>query len=78
MKVAGRTAVAVVALWACLPLAHAARAPSVRDLVRQVRLSDPQLSPDGRTAALVEARAELESDEFQSEIVLVDVPGGNI
>ena len=60
MKAAGKTAAAAVALWACASLAPAAQAPSVRDLVRQVHLSDPQLSPDGRTVAMVEGRADLE------------------
>ena len=46
---------------------------AVRDLARIVKLSDPHLSPDGGTVAVVETRADLESDECQSEIVLVDV-----
>jgi dipeptidyl aminopeptidase/acylaminoacyl peptidase len=78
MKVAGNTAAAALALWACASLAPAAQAPSVRDLIRQVHLSDPQLSPDGRTVAMVEARADLESDEFYTEVVLVDVPDGRV
>ena len=63
-------------LWVCAGAAGAAQAPTVRDLLRQVRLSDPQLSPDGRTVAVVEARADLESDEYRSEILLVGIPGG--
>jgi len=78
MKAAGKTAAAAVALWACASLAPAAQAPSVRDLIRQVHLSDPQLSPDGRTVAMVEGRADLESDEFYTEVVLVDVPDGRV
>lgn len=56
----------------------AAQSASVRDLARQVRLADPHLSPDGQTVALVETRADLESDEFRSEIVLVEVATGRI
>ena len=41
-------AVAVVALWSCTMSTQAAQTPSVRDLARLVRLSDPQLSPDAR------------------------------
>ncbi|HLJ36778.1 MAG TPA: S9 family peptidase [Steroidobacteraceae bacterium] len=78
MKAAGKTAAAAVALWACASLAPAAQAPSVRDLIRQVHLSDPQLSPDGRTVAMVEGRADLESDEFYTEVVLVDMPDGRV
>jgi dipeptidyl aminopeptidase/acylaminoacyl peptidase len=60
----------------CATTASAAQAPTLRDLVRQVRLSDPRLAPDGRTVAVVESRADLESDEYRSEILLVEVPGG--
>lgn len=76
MKSILRLAAAAASLWACASVTPAAQAPTVRDLVRQVRLADPQLSPDGRTVAVVETRADLESDEFRSEIVLVDVASG--
>jgi dipeptidyl aminopeptidase/acylaminoacyl peptidase len=79
MKVTGGVAAAAaVGLLACATAAPAAQAPSVRDVARQVRLSDPQLSPDGKTVALVETRADLDSDEFRSEIMLIDVPDGHI
>jgi dipeptidyl aminopeptidase/acylaminoacyl peptidase len=77
MYAASRSAAAIVALWACVGVAQAGQ-PSVRDLPRQVRLSDPRLSPDGKTVAVVEARADLESDEFRTEILLVDVASGAI
>ena len=41
-------AAAVVGLWFCTTPTQAAQSPSVRDLARLVRLSDPQLSPDAR------------------------------
>ena len=50
--------------------AEAAGAPTPRDLARIVRLADPHFSPDGKTIAVVESRADLESDEFRSEILL--------
>ena len=78
MRVTTRVAAAAVGLWACAGVAAAAQAPSVRDVLRQVRLSDPQLSPDGRTIAVVETRADLDSDEFRSEIELVDLASGNV
>ena len=71
------TAIAVV-LLSSASAATAAQSASVRDLVRQVRLADPHLSPDGQTVALVETRADLESDEFRSEIVLVEVATSRI
>lgn len=78
MKVTTRAAATAAGLWACAGIALAAQAPGVRDLLRQVRLSDPQLAPDGRMVALVETRADLESDEFHSEIVVVALPGGEL
>ena len=45
------------------------------DLARVVKLSDPQIAPDGHTVAVVEQRADLTDDEFRTEIVLVDVAG---
>src|SRR5215472_4419862 len=78
MKATAGVAAAAAVLVASVTVAHAAQAPTVRDLVRQVRLADPQLSPDGRTVAVVETRADLESDEFRSEIVLVEVASGAI
>jgi dipeptidyl aminopeptidase/acylaminoacyl peptidase len=71
-------AAGAVALWLGTLPAPAAQTPSLRDIARQVRLSDPQLSPDGTTIAVVETRADLESDEFRSEIMLVEVSSGHI
>ena len=45
---------------------------SIRDNVRVVRLADPHFAPDGKNIALVETRADLSSDEYRSEIILVD------
>ncbi|MDE2357337.1 MAG: S9 family peptidase, partial [Alphaproteobacteria bacterium] len=50
-----------------------AEAPTVRDLARTVRLSDPHVSPDGKTIAFVESRADLDADVFKTEIWLADV-----
>ena len=65
-------------ILSCASVAMAAQSASVRDLVRQVRLADPHLSPDGKTIAVVETRADLESDEFHSEIILVELATGRI
>jgi dipeptidyl aminopeptidase/acylaminoacyl peptidase len=53
-----------------------ARTPTVRDLVRTVRVSDPHFSPDGKMLVYVETRASLDSDEYESEIDLISVPDG--
>ncbi len=46
------------------------------DLARVVGLSALQFSPDGKTIALVESHANLDEDEYRTEIVLVDVASG--
>jgi dipeptidyl aminopeptidase/acylaminoacyl peptidase len=40
---------------------------------RIVRMSDPQISPDGRTIALSVSRANFEENRFDADLVLVDV-----
>ena len=43
------------------------------DLPKVVRIADPQISPDGRTIAVVVARANLKEDRYDAEVDLVDV-----
>ena len=47
--------------------------PTVRDLVRIVRLSGPQVSPDGKSVIFVESHANLEEDQFTAELYLMDL-----
>jgi len=63
----------VFALLVLAPVIAATAPVNVHDLLRIVRLSDPRFSPDGKTIALVETRAHVDTDEYQSEIILVDV-----
>lgn len=46
---------------------------SPNDLPRIVRVADPQISPDGRTIAIVVSRANLKEDRYDPEIDFVDV-----
>src|SRR5205823_4481884 len=48
----------------------------VDDILRAVSVSDPQISPDGRSIACVVSRPNAAEDRFDSEIVLVDVASG--
>ncbi len=73
MTIRAARGMVVLALLSLLPIWGEARTAAVRDLARTVRLADPHFSPDGKTVALIEMRADLDSDEFQSEILLVDV-----
>ncbi len=60
-----------------LSLLAGAAAPAERfDLVQNgkiVRLSDPQISPDGRSVVVVVSRANYEENRYDVEVVLVDV-----
>lgn len=64
----------VVLLLLTVALASAqARHFSAEDLPKIVRLTDPQISPDGKTIALVIARANLKEDRYDTEIGFVDI-----
>jgi dipeptidyl aminopeptidase/acylaminoacyl peptidase len=76
MKPICTVAALAAGLCVCASAASAPQAPTLRDLVRQVRLSDPHLAPDGHTVVAVESRADTESDEYRSELVLIEIPGG--
>ena len=43
------------------------------DLSKVVRITEPQIAPDGKSVAIVVARANLKDDRWDAEIVLVDV-----
>jgi dipeptidyl aminopeptidase/acylaminoacyl peptidase len=70
MRAAARIAFALLMLT---PVIAATAPVSVHDILRIVRLADPRFSPDGKTVALVETRAHVDTDEYLSEIILVDV-----
>jgi dipeptidyl aminopeptidase/acylaminoacyl peptidase len=46
------------------------------DVGKIVRVADPQLSPDGKSIALVVSRPNLAQDRYDSSLVLVDVASG--
>ena len=67
------------------PLAHAASAASetgqtpltVEDLVRLKRLSDPQVSPDGRYVAFVLRETDIDADKGRTDLWLLDLRAKN-
>ncbi|HET7458637.1 MAG TPA: S9 family peptidase [Gemmatimonadaceae bacterium] len=70
-------AAAVAATPGAAPRAGAAaRAFDLADLGRIVRVADPQISPDGRSIAVVVSRADFDVDRWMPELVLVDVATG--
>lgn len=46
------------------------------DVRSLVRLTDPQISPDGRTVLVMVSRADYDANEFRTELVAVDVTTG--
>ena len=68
---------AISLLLLALPAAWAQRAPfDVQALMRVARISDPQLSPDGRMVAFTVQRIELEDNTRPSQIYVVPLAGG--
>jgi dipeptidyl aminopeptidase/acylaminoacyl peptidase len=63
-----------------LGVASAARATNapftVEDLVRLKRLSDPQLSPDGRQVAFVQRETDLDANKGRTSLWLLDLTPG--
>src|SRR5262245_38230336 len=53
------------------------RRMQLEDLSRVVRVSDPQVSPDGKSIVIVVARANYEENRYDSDLVLVDIATGN-
>ena len=74
------TLAAVVACAVAVSLASTANAsaPTLRDLARTVRISDPHVSPDGERVIFVESRASLDEDTFKSELYLLDLKSTHI
>ena len=63
-------------LLAVLCLAAAKPRATTDDIPRSVAISDPQLSPDGKSIACIVSRPNIAEDRYDSEIVLVDVASG--
>lgn len=69
--------VALVALSAGLPLASVAATPfQLDDLQKLVKVSDPRLSPDGKSVAIVTSTPVWKTDKHDTEIDVVDVASG--
>lgn len=64
---------AVGLLALATPGAAQVRRFSADDLPKIVRIADPQISPDGKTIAIVVSRANLKDDRWDGELDLVDV-----
>src|SRR5690242_687981 len=45
----------------------------LQDVGRIVRLSDPQIAPDGKSVALIVSRANFEENRYDPEVVQIDI-----
>ncbi|MEO8448304.1 MAG: hypothetical protein ABI647_00850, partial [Gemmatimonadota bacterium] len=70
----------LVAATLCLTssLAAQARRFELNDLGREITLSGPRLSPDGRQVAVVVTRTNYADNRFERSLVLVDVASGAV
>ena len=73
MKVVAITLIGIACAAASVDLRAQSHAFQLDDLSRIVRITDPQIAPDGRTIAIVVARADLDANRWDSQVMLVDV-----
>ncbi len=81
MKSIGFAAFACCCLLLSLLSSTTANAASVfqlSDLQKIVRLSEPQISPDGKRIAVIVSTPDFKTDKNKQEIDLVDVASGNL
>lgn len=69
--------IVLTCLLSVVGLSQQARRIQLDDLGRTVRVSDPQIAPDGKTIVIVVSRANYDEDRYDTELVLVDIASGN-
>jgi len=70
-------AIALFALWLTADCLAASKRLELADLAAIVRVSDPQLSPDGKSIVFVLARPNVKDARYDRSLVLVDVASGS-
>src|SRR5437763_2219240 len=63
----------LAALFLALATALCAARFGIEHIGKIVRLTDPQIAPDGKSIALVVSRTNYEEDRYDPELVLIDV-----
>src|SRR5437764_14399286 len=59
-------------LFLALVTALSAARFGIEHIGKIVRLSDPQIAPDGKTIAMVVSRANYEENRYDPELILID------
>jgi dipeptidyl aminopeptidase/acylaminoacyl peptidase len=67
----------LASLFSVVGLAQQPRRMQLDDLGRIVRVSDPQVAPDGKSVVIVVSRANYDEDRYDTDLVLVDIASGN-
>src|SRR5262245_9903380 len=67
----------LIALLAVVAFAQQPRRMQLDDLGRIVRVSDPQIAPDGKSIIVVVSRADYDENRYDADLVMVDVESGN-
>lgn len=65
-------------LFAVATLLARQRRIQLNDLAKVVTVSDPQISPYGKSIVCVVSRPNFAEDRYDNELVLVDVATGNL
>jgi dipeptidyl aminopeptidase/acylaminoacyl peptidase len=76
MKKLMAVGIAILALQGLGSAGETGRPMQPRDLYSIQRLSDPQVSPDGRLVAFTVAQTNFEQDETDSDVWVVAAAGG--
>jgi dipeptidyl aminopeptidase/acylaminoacyl peptidase len=69
-------AVQLFSLMSVAPAIAQQRRFDLSDLGRIVRVTDPQISPDGRRILILVSRVNYEQDRFDTQLLLLDAPSG--
>lgn len=67
----------VLSIFSVVGLGQAQRRMQLDDLGRIVRVTDPQIAPDGKSIVIVVSRANYEENRYDADLVLVDAASGN-
>src|SRR5262245_23307979 len=68
--------IGLVVVLVIAPVRTDTRRFELDDVTRLVRISDPQIAPDGASIVAVISRANLDEDRWDGELAMVDVAGG--
>lgn len=72
-----RACLTITALLVSIAALAQPRCMELDDLGRVVRVSDPQIAPDGKSIVVVVARANYEENRYDANLVIVDVASGD-